>query len=157
MSWKIVSHLRQLLAAESGQVVTKKGGRLRICLLYPNRYRIAMGNLGFQTVYARLNALADIVCERAFLPDPAELGEYRSSRTPLLSLESQLPVTEFDILAFSISFESDYLHLPLLFELAGLPPLARERSGRQPLVIGGGAALFLNPEPVADFFDAICL
>ena len=157
MSWKIVSHLRKLLAEESGRVPTKRGGRLRICLLYPNTYRTAMSNLGFQTVYARLNAEPDILCERAFLPDPAELQEYRSSRTPLLSLESQLPVSGFDLLAFSISFESDYLHLPLMLELAGLPLFTADRQDGMPLIIGGGAALFLNPEPVADFFDAICI
>jgi radical SAM superfamily enzyme YgiQ (UPF0313 family) len=157
MSWKIISKLKTRLEAESGAILTKRGADLRICLVYPNRYRIGMNNLGFQAVHAIFNASAKILCERAFLPDPDELKEYEQSRTPLLSLESQQPIAGFDIIAFSISFESDYLHLPAIFRLAGLPCYSAERNDRHPLVIAGGAALFLNPEPVADFMDIICL
>ncbi|MCM2357837.1 MAG: radical SAM protein [Geobacteraceae bacterium] len=157
MSWKIIEKYRRILAAETGAVPKNWGGKLTVCLVYPNRYRVAMGNLGFQTVYALLNACPDVVCERAFLPDPEELAEYRKSRTPLLSLESQRPLADFDLIAFSVSFESDYLHIPTIFALAGIPPLAAGRSASAPLVMAGGAALFLNPEPVADFMDLICI
>ncbi len=157
MSWKIKVNLKNRLAAESGSTVSRRGGRLRVCLVYPNRYRIAMSNLGFMAVHSLINSYPDMLCERAFLPDPDELREYEQSRTPLLSLETQQPVGDFDIIAFSVSFESDYLNLPHIFRLAGLPCYARERSERQPLVIAGGAALFLNPEPVADFLDLVCL
>ena len=92
----------------------------------------------------------DVICERAFLPDKDELAEYRASRTPLLSLESQRPVADFDVIAFSVSFESDYANIPDLLTLAGLPCFAGERTAAMPLVMAGGAALFLNPEPVAE-------
>ena len=157
MSWKIVEKFRRRLAAETGASSKNWGGKIAVCLVYPNRYRLAMGNLGFQTVYALLNAYPDVVCERAFLPDPDELAEYRKSRTPLLSLESQRPLADFDLIAFSVSFESDYLHIPAIFSLAGIPPLAAGRGASHPLVMAGGAALFLNPEPVADFMDLICI
>ncbi|BDV44452.1 radical SAM protein [Geotalea uraniireducens] len=157
MSWKIVEKYRQLLAREQGAVPKRRGGKLTVCLVYPNRYPVAMSNLGFQTVYALFNAEPDILCERAFLPDADELREYRKGGTPLLSLESQQPLSSFDLIAFSVSFESDYLHLPLIFSLAGIPARSSERGASQPLVIAGGAALFLNPEPVADFLDLICL
>jgi radical SAM superfamily enzyme YgiQ (UPF0313 family) len=157
MSWKIIEHYRRILVAETGATPKNWGGKLTICLVYPNRYRIAMGNLGFQAVYALLNAYPDIVCERAFLPDPEDLTEYRKSRTRLLSLESQRPLADFDLIAFSVSFESDYLNIPAIFSLSGIPPLAAGRDSSGPLVMAGGAALFLNPEPVADFMDVVCI
>ena len=157
MSWKIIEKYRRILASETGATPKNWGGKLTVCLVYPNRYRVAMGNLGFQAVYALLNAGPDVVCERAFLPDLEDLPEYRKSRTPLLSLESQRPLADFDLIAFSVSFESDYLNIPVIFSLAGIPPLAADRSGSMPLVLAGGAALFLNPEPVADFMDLVCI
>jgi len=157
MSWNIIEKYRRILAAETGAVPKNWGGKLTVCLLYPNRYRVGMGNLGFQAVYALLNSYPDVVCERAFLPDPEELAEYRKSRTPLLSLESQRSLIDFDLVAFSVSFESDYVNMPTLFSLAGIPPLAADRRQDMPLVLAGGAALFLNPEPVADFLDLVCI
>ena len=157
MSWKITEAYRRLLAAEQGTVCKNPGGKLTVCLVYPNHYRTAMSNLGFQSVYAILNSYPDVVCERAFLPEPDEAREYARSRTALVSLESRRPVADFDILAFSVSFESDYLHIPPIFAAAGLPVFSAGRDERHPLVMAGGAALFLNPEPVADFMDLICL
>jgi len=157
MSWKISSKLKNRLASESGSSASRRGGSLRICLVYPNYYRIGMSNLGFQTVYSLLNSHPGILCERAFLPDTDELREYAASRTPLLSLETQQPVSGFDVIAFSVSFESDYLHLPAIFRLAGLPCFATERTEKHPFVIAGGAATFINPQPIADFIDAICI
>ena len=72
------------------------------------RYYVGMSNLGFQTVYQCFNAEDDVVCERAFLPDPEDLREYQESQTPLFSLESQKPLSDFDLLAFSLSFENDF-------------------------------------------------
>lgn len=157
MSWKIIEKYRKILACESGVIRKDRGGKLTICLVYPNHYRIAMSNLGFQAVYALMNSHGDVLCERAFLPDPDEQREYEKSRTPLLSLESQRPLTDFDVVAFSVSFESDYLHIPAIFQLAGISPFAAERTGSMPLVLAGGAALFLNPEPVADFMDMVAV
>jgi radical SAM superfamily enzyme YgiQ (UPF0313 family) len=157
MSWKIIDKYRRILAEEKGATPKNWGGKLPICLVYPNRYRTAMSNLGFQAVYALLNAHPAVVCERAFLPDPDDLREYEKSRTRLLSLESQRPLADFAVIAFSVSFESDYLHVPLIFRLAGVPPFAAARDGSRPLVMAGGAALFLNPEPVAEFLDIVCV
>lgn len=157
MSWKIIEKHRKILAAESGAVLKGWGGKLTVCLVYPNRYHTAMSNLGFQTVYAILNSYPDILCERAFLPDADEMREYGKSRSALLSLESQRPLADFDVVAFSISFESDYLHIPEIFRLSGIPPFSAERDSSNPLVMAGGAAMFLNPEPAADFMDMICV
>jgi radical SAM superfamily enzyme YgiQ (UPF0313 family) len=157
MSWKIIEKYRRILAKESGVSPKKWGVKLPVCLVYPNRYRTAMSNLGFQAVYALLNSQPDILCERAFLPDPEDLREYGKSRTPLLSLESQRPLADFAVIAFSVSFESDYLHIPLIFSLADIPPFAKERNDSHPLILAGGAALFLNPEPVAEFMELVCV
>jgi radical SAM superfamily enzyme YgiQ (UPF0313 family) len=157
MSRKFIEKRRLTLAAESGAVNRNRGGRLSCCLVYPNRYHAAMSNLGFQSVYAMMNDCPEVVCDRAFLPDRDELEELERGGGTLLSLESQRPLSSFDLIAFSVSFESDYLNLPAIFRLSGIPPLAAERSPRQPLVLAGGAALFLNPEPVAPFLDMVCV
>jgi radical SAM superfamily enzyme YgiQ (UPF0313 family) len=157
MSWKIIENRRKMLAGESGTQRGSRGGRVSCCLVYPNRYHAAMSNLGFQAVYAMMNAHPDVVCDRAFLPDREEMEELERTRGTLLSLESQKPLSSFDVVAFSVSFESDYLNLPAIFRLSGMPPLAADRSPLQPLVLGGGAALFLNPEPIAPFLDLICM
>jgi len=116
-----------------------------------------MSSLGFQTVYALLAGATDIRCERAFLPDREELEEYRRSGTPLLSLDTSTPLADFDVIAFSTSFEPDYLNIPIILNLARIPLYSSERSQSDPLIIVGGAAFFINPEPVADFIDAICI
>jgi len=157
MSWKIIENRRSTLAGESGAPQKHRAGKLSCCLVYPNRYHAGMSNLGFQTVYAMMNDHPEVVCDRAFLPDRDELTELARSRGTLLSLESQRPLSSFDLIAFSVSFESDYLNLPAIFRLSGINPLAADRSPLQPLVLAGGAALFLNPEPVAPLVDLVCL
>lgn len=157
MSWKIIEKRRATLAGESGNSAGSRGGRLSCCVVYPNRYHSAMSNLGFQAVYAIMNAYPEVVCDRAFLPDKDEMEELERGGGALLSLESQRPLSSFDLIAFSVSFESDYLNLPAIFRLSGIPALAAERSPLQPLILAGGAALFLNPEPVAPFLDLVCV
>jgi radical SAM superfamily enzyme YgiQ (UPF0313 family) len=157
MSWKIIEKRRSTLAGESGAREKNHGGRLNCCLVYPNSYHAAMSNLGFQAVYAMMNAHPEVVCDRAFLPDREELDELERAGGTLLSLESQRPLSSFDLVAFSVSFESDYLNLPAVFRLSGIPPKASDRSPLQPLVLAGGAALFINPEPVALFLDLVCV
>ena len=157
MSRKIIEKRRATLAGESGNRAGSGGGRLSCCVVYPNRYHSAMSNLGFQAVYAILNAYPEVTCDRAFLPDREEMEELERGGGTLLSLESQRPLSSFDLIAFSVSFESDYLNLPAIFRLSGIPPLAAERSPLQPLVLAGGAALFLNPEPIAPFLDLVCV
>lgn len=150
---------RGLLAGETN-LCTKgqgRGGQVSVCLVYPNRYSTGMSSLGFQTVYALLASTPGVSCERAFLPEREDLAEYRRSGQALTSLESRRPLGDFDVIAFSTSFEPDYLNIPVILRLARIPILADDRDGSQPLVIAGGAAFMINPEPVADFLDAVCL
>src|SRR4030042_796437 len=156
-SWKLIQRAKDILEKERGTVQKKWGGKITVCLLYPNSYHVGMSNLGFQTLYRILNAEDDVVCERAFLPEPEDLQVYRHTQTPLFSLESQKPLSSFDILAFSISFENDFLNVLTLLELAHLPLESRLRKGGNPWVVGGGVPPYFTPEPLSDFFDLFIL
>ena len=131
--------------------------RLRIALAYPNTYGVGMSNLGMHTLYRLLNRLPGVRCERVFLPDPAELEQYRRTNTRLFALESQRPVADFDVVAFSASFENDYRNLLEMLDLAGIPRRTAARTRHDPVVVMGGAAVSINPEPVAPFLDVCCL
>lgn len=157
MSWKRKEKIRSRLAGERGTIVKEWGGKRSVALLAPCPYAVGMGNLAVHTLYRLLNAQPDIVCERVFLPDPPELAEHRRTQTPPLSLETQRPLSDFDAIACTLSFENDLLHLLPLFELARLPHRAEERTAAHPLVIAGGAAPTLNPEPLAAIADAVFL
>lgn len=153
MSHKLLAKYRQRHALESGAFVNPRGGRLSVALVYPNTYYQGMSNLGLQTVYHLLNSREDTRCERFFLPDAEDLDEHRRTAFPLVSVETQRPLSDFDLIAFSISFENDYLNLPVLFELGRLPLWREERDERHPLVLCGGVCAFLNPEPLAEIMD----
>jgi len=157
ISWKLIQKARQTLEKEKGTIRKSWGSKFSICLIYPNSYHVGMSNLGFQTLYHLLNLEEDIVCERAFLPAPEDLQEHHQTRTPLFSLESQKPLSEFDILAFSISFENDFLNIVSILELARVPLESRHRGKGHPLVMAGGVSVFLNPEPLSQFFDLFIL
>ncbi len=131
--------------------------RYRVALIYPNTYHQGMSNLGFLSVYQLLNSRTDCLCERFFLPDPESLSEHQKSGFRLVSYESEKPLAEFDLIALSISFENDYLSLPIIFSLAGIPLFATERDSRHPLVLFGGVCAFLNPEPLADIVDIVAV
>ena len=154
-NWPQRERALELLSKEVGYVRKPHGGRLRVALAFPNTYFVGMSNLGFQTVYKLFNAESDIVCERVFLPPKTELAAQLASGAPLLTIESQTPVADFDVLAFSVSFEWDYTNVLTLMRLAGLRPRAESRTVRDPLVVIGGAVTFVNPEPLALFADAI--
>ena len=154
-NWEHRERARDVLAREVGYVRKAHGGRLRVALAFPNTYYVGMSSLGFQTVYRLFNDLDDVVCERVFLPARQELKAQLEAGTPLLTLESQTPVSDFDVLAFSVSFEWDYTNVVTLLRLAGVPPRAADRNSRHPLVVIGGAVTFVNPEPLALFADVI--
>jgi radical SAM superfamily enzyme YgiQ (UPF0313 family) len=116
-----------------------------MALVYPNAWRLGMANLGFHAVYRIANAEADVLCERAFLPE--EPGE--EPRT----VESGRPLRDFEVVAFSLSFEDDYVNVLDVLRRSGIPLRARDRDERHPLVMAGGIAVQINPEPVAPFFD----
>jgi radical SAM superfamily enzyme YgiQ (UPF0313 family) len=154
-AWQQRERARLTLSKETGYITKPHGDRLRVALAFPNTYWVGMSNLGFQTVYRLFNAQDDVVCERVFLPPKQELAELVASRAPLLTLESQSPVGEFDVLAFSVSFEWDYVNVLTLLRLAGIPIYASERTERHPLIVVGGAVTFVNPEPLAPFADVV--
>ena len=154
-SWEQRERALQTLAKEVGYVKKPHGNRLRVALAFPNTYWVGMSNLGFQTIYRLFNNEDDIVCERFFLPPKQELAEMSAAKTPLLTLESQTPVGDFDVVAFSVSFEWDYVNVLTLLRLAGIPSYAAERSPCHPLIVVGGAVTFVNPEPLAPFADVI--
>jgi len=146
---------RDTLSREVGYVRKPHDGKLRIALAFPNTYFVGMSNLGFQTIYRLFNDQPDIVCERVFLPPKQELQALLASGARIVTIESQTPVSDFDIFAFSVSFEWDYTNVLTLLRLAGLPRRAAERDTRHPLVLVGGAVTFVNPEPLALFADVI--
>lgn len=150
-SWQLEERFRKRRAQEVVRFEKKRAADLRVCLVYPNRYRVAMGNLGFQVVYHLIDQEPGVLCERTFLPEPEELPLVASGE--LRSLESGTRVCDFDVVAFSISFETDYANVATLLRLAGLPYWRQERSALHPLVIAGGPAVFLNPEPLAEWID----
>ena len=153
--WHQHERARELLSKEVGYVRKPHGGKLRVALAFPNTYFVGMSNLGFQTVYTLFNAQDNIVCERVFLPPKTELAGQVASGAPLVTVESQTDVSEFDVLAFSVSFEWDYTNVLTMLRLAKLPLRAEERTHRHPLVMIGGAITFVNPEPLALFADVI--
>lgn len=146
---------RALLAKERGTVVKPRGGRTTVCLVYPNTYYVGMSSLGFQTVYRIINGRDDALAERAFLPDGPDRERYLKAGRPLFALESQTPASEFEILAFSVSYENDYVGVAEALRICKLPPLAKDRDEAHPLVVLGGISTFFNPEPIAPFFDAV--
>lgn len=154
-SWNLKEQALATLSKEVGAVRKSHADRLRVALAFPNTYYVGMSNLGFQTVYQLFNAHDKVVCERIFLPPKQQLKEQLASRTPLITLESQTLVREFDVIAFSVSFEWDYTNILTMLRLAGVPVRAADRTARDPLVVIGGAVTFVNPEPLAPFADVI--
>jgi len=143
------------LSKEVGYIRKPHGGRLRVALAFPNTYFVGMSNLGFQTIYRLFNELDDVVCERVCLPPKQELQSALASGQPLLTIESGTPVRDFDVVAFSVSFEWDYTNVLSMLRLAGIPGRFEARTKHDPLVVIGGAVTFVNPEPLALFADVI--
>jgi len=156
MSRAIINSYKEKLAVEEGYPL-EHDASLRIALCYPNTYSIGMANLGLHTMYELFNRIPDVSCERVFLPDRDEMAAYERTGVRLMSLETQTPLRDFDVIAFSISFETDYLNMARMLQLSGVPVFSSERTDRDPLVVMGGAASFLNPEPIADFTDVIAV
>jgi radical SAM superfamily enzyme YgiQ (UPF0313 family) len=157
MSWKLKRKVQSLIAGEEGAVRKDWGGRVSVALVYPNTYAVGMSNLGFQTVYERLNALPAAVCERVFFPDPEDADEFSRTGTEPFSLESLRSLREFDIVGFSVTYEGDYINVLRLLRMAGIPVRAADRGPGDPLVLMGGVCAFSNPEPMAPFMDAVAV
>ena len=148
MARKTVKSQNRFVDSETGTIHKNTGGCIKVALGYPNRYHVGMSNLGFQSTYRLFNEIEHVACERFFLP---ENGHQSTGR--ITTIESGMPVFEFDIIAFSVSFENDYPNILTLLEKAGLPLQSKDRGIPHPLVIAGGVACFLNPEPISPYID----
>jgi len=125
---------------------------MRVALVYPNRYHVGMASLGFQTVYRRMNSIERVLCERGFLPEQAD-----AEASAIKTLESARPIAGFDIVAFSISYENDFLNVLTILRMSGIPLKSGERRATDPLILAGGISCFLNPEPLSPFIDCFLI
>jgi len=130
--------------------------RLTFCLAFPDVYEVGMSHLGVQILYHILNSKKGVACERVFAPWVDMEKILREKGIPLSSLESSTPLSRFDILGFSLQYELCFTNLLNMLDLSDIPLLSRDRDERFPLIIAGGPTVF-NPEPVAEFFDAIVI
>src|SRR3989338_7566462 len=153
MSWQLYEKARGILSEEIGTIKKAFGGKISIALCYPNTYQIGMSNLGFQKIYYLLNQYNDVLCERVFLPSHEDEIHFKKENIPLFPLESQTPVHNFDILAFSVTFESDYINILKILNLSHIPIRSKDRNERHPLILMGGICATFNPEPLSDFID----
>ncbi|MFC2015169.1 radical SAM protein [Chloroflexota bacterium] len=143
---------RYRLAREIGTIIKDWGGRLPVAIIYPNSYYLGMSNLGMHSIYSLLNSYPNVACERVF----REKG-HRSQQMLPLSIESQRPLTDFNVLAFSITYELDYFNVPEILKASGIPIYAADRDESHPLIIAGGACITANPMPLSPFFDCLCI
>ncbi len=130
--------------------------RLRFALAFPDLYEIGTSHFGMQILYHILNRHPDIAAERVFAPAPDMEAALREAHLPMASLETATPLARFDIIGFSLLYELNYTNILTMLDLAGIPFRASDRNGGHPLIIAGGPCA-CNPEPVADFFDAMVI
>ena len=128
--------------------------RVRWALAFPDTYEVGMSNVGFRLLYHALNERPDVACERLFMPWPDLEKSLRDEHRPLFSIESRAPFRAFDIVGFTLQFELCYTTVLAMLDLGCVPLFARDRTREHPLILGGGPCTY-NPEPVADFFDAL--
>lgn len=148
---------RERLAREHGGVAVDRASAVRFALAFPNVYRLGMASLGYQLIHEILNNLPNASCERVFLPDQEDIDEYTRSRTELFTIESLSRLSEFNVVAFSVYFELDYINLLHMLKLANLPLRSSERDESRPLIIAGGPCATFNPEPLVEFIDAFVI
>jgi radical SAM superfamily enzyme YgiQ (UPF0313 family) len=152
ITWNEMERAKGRLAGETGSIIKDWGGKLPFALVYPNSYFIGMSNLGLQAIYGFLNNRSDAVCERAFWDK-----ENRDNNVLPVSVESQRPLNDFAVLAFSLNYEIDYFNIVPILKASGFPIYSSERDESQPLLIAGGPCVTANPMPVAPFFDCLCI
>lgn len=153
---KDFSKLRKKLLSSERGAIRKKSFSLRVALGFPNSYEVGLSNLGYQTVYRLLNQMEGVVGERFFarlFDEKLDFSTHRGVKT----LESNLNIRSFDIIAFSIPFELDYLNVLKLLRISGIPLTSSQRCISEPLIIAGGLAITLNPETMAPFFDCLLI
>lgn len=151
----LVERPSRYLGNEINAVQKKDGNiKLKIALAFPDLYEIGTSHFGLQILYDILNRNTHIAAERVFAPATDMAHHLRSHHLPLTSLETGTPLNRFDILGFSLLYELNYTNVLMMLDLAGIPFLSRQRDSSCPLIIAGGPCT-CNPEPIADFFDAI--
>ena len=148
-----VQAIREQVASERGTL--RKEAPVRVALVYPSPYRAAMASLGYQQIYRLLNAVPDLAADRAVLPDDAAAA--RAAGWPLLTLERELSVGQYPLLAFSVAYELEIAGMIDCLELGGIPALAAQRDDRHPVIVAGGPLTFSNPVPLAPYADVIVL
>ena len=142
-------------SAESVLDSTLPRDDLRVLLVYPNTRDVAMANLGFQQVYSLLNKIEGVICDRFAMPVGWKPETQYLEREELRSMDLQMHPLEFDVIAFSISFEPDYLNTVLALKYFGIPVDRKERDSSFPMISAGGSAIFINPEPLAECMDVM--
>lgn len=153
----LIDRLQELYKDEDSRVTVNPHAGQKVAIVYPNTYFVGMSNLGLHIIYEEINLRNDSVCERIFLPEKKELEAYDKTKTPLMSVETQRPMHQFDVVAFDVTFEMDYFHIPLMFRHGRVPIMGKDRTEFDPIVIAGGPCATFNPEPFADFIDAFII
>jgi len=153
----LIDRLQELYKDEDSRVTVNPHAGQKVAIVYPNTYFVGMSNLGLHIIYEEINLRNDSVCERIFLPEKKELEAYDKTKTPLMSVETQRPMHQFDVVAFDVTFEMDYFHIPLMLRHGRVPIKGKDRTEFDPIVIAGGPCATFNPEPFADFIDAFII
>ena len=153
----LIDRLQELYKDEDSRVTINPHAEQKVAIVYPNTYFVGMSNLGLHIIYEEINLHPSSVCERIFLPEKKELDAYDKTKTPLMSVETQRPMHQFDVVAFDVTFEMDYFHIPLMLRHGRVPVTSEARTGFDPIVIAGGPCATFNPEPFADFIDAFII
>ena len=153
----LIDRLQELYKDEDSRVTVNPHAGQKVAIVYPNTYFVGMSNLGLHIIYEEINLRNNSVCERIFLPEKKELEAYDKTKTPLMSVETQRPMHQFDVVAFDVTFEMDYFHIPLMLRHGRVPIMGKDRTEFDPIVIAGGPCATFNPEPFADFIDAFII
>ena len=153
----LIDRLQELYKDEDSRVTVNPHAGQKVAIVYPNTYFVGMSNLGLHIIYEEINLRNDSVGERIFLPEKKELEAYDKTKTPLMSVETQRPMHQFDVVAFDVTFEMDYFHIPLMLRHGRVPIMGKDRTEFDPIVIAGGPCATFNPEPFADFIDAFII
>ena len=153
----LIDRLQELYREEDSRITINPHVGQKVAIVYPNTYFVGMSNLGLHIIYEEINLRNDSVCERIFLPEKKELEAYDKTKSPLMSVETQRPMHQFDVVAFDVTFEMDYFHIPLMLRHGRVPIMGKDRTEFDPIVIAGGPCATFNPEPFADFIDAFII
>ena len=145
------------VGGEYNQIIkNKEQVDVRVAFCFPDTYEIGMSNLGMRILYAVMNRMEGVWCERVFAPWGDMEDELRKNHLPLYALESGDALPEFDMIAFTVGYEMSYTNILNMLDLGGIPLRSTDRKGLEHMVFAGGACMF-NPEPLADFVDFFSL